>query len=181
MPPELFAGLGDLMFDFWGYLFCLLSCACQATYLLLVEFKVWSCPWHSSILLFSWALDFCYSLSSAKWMIASKQAGFWQTAILYYIASRKQRRLTAGHEHIYAYACAHTYAHMQEGLQLAASICPRASGTGPWRSFIFRVALLQQHFVAADARNVGVGHWGGLRSAQRVCYGECWHTSAVLM
>ncbi|KAF5826064.1 hypothetical protein DUNSADRAFT_4992 [Dunaliella salina] len=33
------AGVGDLMFDLSGYVFCLLSCACQAAYLLLVEFK----------------------------------------------------------------------------------------------------------------------------------------------
>eukprot|EP00967_Tisochrysis_lutea_P093849 scaffold136068_cov17-Tisochrysis_lutea.AAC.1 len=28
------------MFDLSGYVFCLLSCACQAAYLLLVEFKL---------------------------------------------------------------------------------------------------------------------------------------------
>ena len=34
------AGIGDLTFDPYGYLFALGSCTCQAAYLLLVEFQV---------------------------------------------------------------------------------------------------------------------------------------------
>ncbi|GAX78815.1 hypothetical protein CEUSTIGMA_g6252.t1 [Chlamydomonas eustigma] len=33
------AGVGDLTFDIYGYIYALLSCLCQATYLLLVEFQ----------------------------------------------------------------------------------------------------------------------------------------------
>ena len=34
------AGVGDLTFDPAGYMFAVLSCTCQAAYLLLVEFQV---------------------------------------------------------------------------------------------------------------------------------------------
>ncbi len=33
------AGLGDLEFDVWGYVYALLSCSFQAAYLLIVEFQ----------------------------------------------------------------------------------------------------------------------------------------------
>lgn len=35
-----------MVFDFWGYAFCLLSCASQAAYLLLVEFQVRAAGFH---------------------------------------------------------------------------------------------------------------------------------------
>ena len=34
------AGIGDLTFDLYGYAYALLSCLCQAAYLLVVEFQV---------------------------------------------------------------------------------------------------------------------------------------------
>lgn len=34
------AGVGDLTFDLYGYVFAFLSCLAQAGYLLLVEFQV---------------------------------------------------------------------------------------------------------------------------------------------
>lgn len=39
------AGIGDLTFDLYGYFFAIMSCLCQAAYLLLVEFQVLLWAW----------------------------------------------------------------------------------------------------------------------------------------